>query len=63
MKKSFGTMMSGKDALKLLDKICSEIDIKKHEKEFGETLVQMKNRLAYHVDQASPVKLKYHKGK
>lgn len=62
MSKSYGTMMSGKDALELLDQICSKIDLSKHEKGFEESLVRMRNRLTYHVDQASPVKLKYHKG-
>lgn len=63
MSKSFGTMMRGEDALKLLEQICCEIDIKQHEKGFGELIDRMKNRFAYHIEQAEPVKLKYHKGK
>lgn len=63
MGKSFGAMMSGNDALKLLDQIYAGIDFSKEEKGFEEKFDRMKNRFAYLVDQNKPVKLKYHKGK
>lgn len=63
MSKSFGTMMSGDDALKLLDQIRTQIDFRKQEKGFGELFDRMRNRFAYHIDQAEPVKPVFHKGK
>ena len=63
VKKSFGTMMGGDDALKLLDQIYAKINPLKEEKGFLESFPRMRNRFAYHIDQAKPVKLKYHKGK
>lgn len=62
MSKSFGPMMNGKDVLELLEQICSEIDIEKHENGFEQLLDRMKHRFAYHIDQAEPVKLRYYKG-
>lgn len=63
MSESYGTMMSGKDALKLLDEVCSEVDASKHGKGFSESLSRMKNRFAYHIGQAEQMKPKYHKGR
>ena len=62
MSKSFGTMMSGDDALKFLDQVESTIDFRKQNKQFSELFYRMKNRFAYHIAQASPVKPKFHKG-
>lgn len=50
MSKSFGTMMSGDDALKLLDQIRTQIDFRKQEKGFDELFDRMRNRFAYHID-------------
>ena len=65
MSKSFGAMVSGEDALNLLDQISHMIVLKekKEEKEITESFIRMRNRFAYHIDQAAPVELKYHKGK
>lgn len=58
-------MVSGEDALNLLDQISHMIVFKdkKEEKEITESFIRMRNRFAYHIDQAAPVELKYHKGK
>lgn len=65
MSKSFGTMVGGEEALNILDQIFPMIIFKnkKEEKEITEAFTRMRNRFAYHIDQAAPVKLKYHKGK
>lgn len=55
--------MSGKDALNLLDQIQTKIDFTCEEKGYAESFRRMRNRFEYHIDQAEPVKLKYHKGK
>lgn len=64
MSKSFGPMLSGEDALNLLDQIFPKIVFKsrKEEYEITEAFRRARNRFAYHIDQASPVKPKYHKG-
>lgn len=54
--------MSGEDALKLFDQIQTKIDFT-CEKIDKELFDRMRNRFAYQINQAEPVKLKYHRGK
>lgn len=55
-------MMSGYDALKLLAKVVEIIESEKQYKGLHEDLIRMTHRFEYLVDQADPVRPKYHKG-
>lgn len=61
--KYFGTMMSGTDALEFLDQIEKKIDFTREKKGYGELFGRMRERFAYQIDQAEPMKPKYHKDK
>lgn len=61
MGKHYGTMMGGKDALEFLDQVYKKISVQ--EEGFEESFRRMKNRFECLIDQAAPVKLKYHKGR
>ena len=54
--------MSGTDALNFLDQIQKKIDFA-CEKIDKELFDRMRNRFEYQINQAEPVKLKYHKAK
>ncbi len=61
MSKYFGMMMGENDALELLEHICSKI--KFDNKQEVELFDRMKHRFEYLVDQAKPLKPKFHKGR
>mgnify|MGYP006893962398 CR=1 FL=1 len=53
-------MISGREALEFLDQVYAKIDFQDAGQE--KLFCMMKNRFAYQISQAEPVKLKYHKG-
>lgn len=61
MGKHYGPMLGGRDALEFLSRVQEKIGVQ--EERFVESFSRMKNRFEYQIDQAEPVKLKFHKGK